>query len=316
MKKAMTAAAALALSLALSTAGTAGVQVSGEGFSSKVTWPQGLALDAGQLVQEDLWGRRRAVDWEDGLHAQPGQVLYLPLVQQQEDGTAPYTGPASREWKVSLVERGETDTLEEVALYQAQDGDTGLTEDAWYLRLELERAYDSLEAGTLEYGIALSERGSGNQTPRLTLRGSIANPEAPGPVEFDWPNHVSQPGVWRVPSGDSGTAVFDFAGEALFTVRMYSEDAVMLDYTREHDRGVLARYDADLDFHRFLGEQDQFSAAGELVLPAAPDSVLYEIVDGQLVPLDADYDASQEAFVLRTRTLGEYAVAHGPVAEQ
>lgn len=318
MKPMVSAAAAAALALALSTVALADVQVSGERLDGKTPWPQGLELDVSRMVQEDRQGQRALVDWEDGLRAQPGQTLYLPLMQ----GTEPYTGPAGKDWKISLVERGEAGalpedgTLEESSLYRAKAQDEGLTRDAWYLRLELEAELASLEAQPLEYQAALSERGTPNQTQRVTIRGSIQNPAAPGPVAFDWPNDVYGPAVWQVRPGDSGTAVFNFADEALFTVRMYSEDAVMLDYTQEHDRDILARYDADLDFHRFLGELDQFSAAGELILPAAEGSVLYEIVDGELVERQAEYDPVHEAFILRTRTLGEYAVAHGPVEEQ
>ena len=63
-----------------------------------------------------------------------------------------------------------------------------------------------------------------------------------------------------------------------------------------------------MDFVTFEGTPS-FNKNGTLYIYADKDTYLYEIVDGKLVAVDAEYDEDYEAWKLTTRTLTSYAVS-------
>lgn len=64
----------------------------------------------------------------------------------------------------------------------------------------------------------------------------------------------------------------------------------------------------DMNFVSFPAKPS-FNRLGKLYIYADKDQILYEVKDGKLVALKADYDESEEAFVVSTRSLGAYVVA-------
>ena len=74
----------------------------------------------------------------------------------------------------------------------------------------------------------------------------------------------------------------------------------------ENDELLDAYVDADLLFYNFVAS---FRRTATVTLYAEEGSYLYEVVDGQLVEVDAEYDEWEEAFVWKTRTLGNYVVS-------
>ncbi len=65
---------------------------------------------------------------------------------------------------------------------------------------------------------------------------------------------------------------------------------------------------ANMDFITFE-KSPSFNKIGTAYIYAADDTYLYEVVDGKLVAVDADYNEDYEAWEFKTRTLGQYVIS-------
>ena len=65
---------------------------------------------------------------------------------------------------------------------------------------------------------------------------------------------------------------------------------------------------ANMDFINFV-KSPSFNKIGTAYIYAADDTFLYEVVDGKLEALDADYNEDYEAWEFKTRTLGNYVIS-------
>ena len=101
---------------------------------------------------------------------------------------------------------------------------------------------------------------------------------------------------------------------------MVSEEKVVLNLSMAYDKAIdkaYNEYDADLSFYNFKGTKDAFTKTGELFIPADDETFIYEIVDGELVEVDAEYVedyevdgfSEKDGWVIKTKELGYYVVA-------
>ena len=101
---------------------------------------------------------------------------------------------------------------------------------------------------------------------------------------------------------------------------MIPEEAVVFNFSQAYDKAIdkaYNEYDADLEFYNFKGTKDEFTKVGELFIPAKADTFIYEVVDGELVEVDAEwYDSykvdgfkAKKGWVIDTNELGYYVVA-------
>jgi len=76
--------------------------------------------------------------------------------------------------------------------------------------------------------------------------------------------------------------------------------------TTANDELLDAYVDANLDFYNC---NVAFRRTAEVTIPAAEGSYLYEVVDGELVAVDAEYDDWAEEFIFKTKKMGNYVVS-------
>ena len=140
------------------------------------------------------------------------------------------------------------------------------------------------------------------------------------PVDFKFPNDADGTAKWIVAKDAKGTAVFDFDDDVYFTVKMVSEEEVILNLSTAYDKAIdaLFGYDADLSFYNFKGTKDAFTKTGELFIEADEDTFVYEIVDGKIVEIEAEYveeykvantSKAKAGWVIETKELGYYIVS-------
>jgi hypothetical protein len=102
----------------------------------------------------------------------------------------------------------------------------------------------------------------------------------------------------------------DLYGEAgYFIVNTVGQGKLVLFNDTKFNADVAALYpDANLDF--VIGSGTSFNKTGELYLFADEGSYLYQLkADGTLAAVKAEYDEYEEAFVVKTRTLGSYVIS-------
>ena len=241
-----------------------------------------------------------------------------------------YTGNIDKNWSINLIEKstGVAELIEKAELYKATTTDYHSYKDftdeiqpnAVYLKITLEDTWKTVDSETLTYYVYIADNASGNQTNEVWVSGKYINNDWEY-VNFDWTNDASVAKLWKVKKGENGTAVFDFADKAFFTVKMYSGESMYLDLSTAYDKAIAGEMDAEADsFYKFDNDNANFSRTGELIIVTDDSSLVpYEIdEDGNFVEVDAKYvedyaiahtNKKVDGFVFSTKTLGNYVLS-------
>ena len=241
-----------------------------------------------------------------------------------------YTGNIDKNWSINLIEEstGVAELIEKAELYKAtktdylsyKDYTNEIEPNAVYLKITLKDEWKTVEDETLKYRVYIADNASGNETNRVWVSGTYENTNREY-VDFDWTNDASKAKIWEVRKGENGTAVFDFADKAFFTVKMYSGESMYLDLSTAYDKAIAGEMDAEADsFFKFDNDNANFSRTGELIIVTNDSSLVpYEIdKDGNFVELDAKYvedyaiahtNEKVDGFVFTTKTLGNYVLS-------
>ena len=241
-----------------------------------------------------------------------------------------YTGNIDKNWSINLIEKstGVAELIEKAELYKATATDYAsyskytdeIMPNAVYLKITLEDTWKTVDSETLTYYVYVADNDSGKQTNEVWVSGKYVNNNWEY-VDFDWTNDASKAQLWKVRKGENGTAVFDFADKAFFTVKMYSGESMYLDLSTAYDKAIAGEMDAEADsFFKFDNDNANFSRTGELIIVTDDSSLVpYEIdEDGNFVEVDAKYvenyaiahtNKKVDGFVFSTKTLGNYVLS-------
>ena len=291
--------------------------------------------------------------WKAALTVENGNDAYITIRSNEVEGTADeigkpiwngkyeddtvYTGNIDKNWSINLIEASSTDVEELVAkaeLYKATAADyhsyKGFADDivpnGVYVKITLKDSWKFVDEETVKYYVYVASNKTGDETNKVWVEGNYANNDFEY-VDFTWTNDASKAKLWKVKKGENGTAVFDFADKAFFTVKMYSEESMYLDLSTAYDKTIAGEMDVEADsFYKFDNENANFSRTGELVIVSDDDSLVpYSIEDGELVKVDAEYvenyaiahtNKKVNGFVFNTKQLGNYVLAEEEIAEE
>lgn len=267
-------------------------------------------------------------------------VVGKPVVE--EEGTkldyGHYTGNIDKNWSINLIEAstGVAELIEKAELYRATATDYAsyskytdeIMPKAVYLKVTLKKEWKTADDETMKYYVYVAKNNgsTSDKTNEVWVSGTYENTDYEY-VNFDWTNNANEAKLWKVRKGENGTAVFDFADKAFFTVKMYSGESMYLDLSTAYDKTVAGEMDVEADsFYKFDNENANFSRSGELVIVSDDDSLVpYSIEDGELVKVDAEYvenyaiahtNTKVNGFVFKTKQLGNYVLATEEIAEE
>ena len=293
------------------------------------------ALKNGEYTEEDVYVtvNLEKIDSVD-------DVVGKPVVE--EEGTkldyGHYTGNIDKNWSINLIEAstGVAELIEKAELYRATATDYAsyskytdeIMPKAVYLKVTLKKEWKTADDETMKYYVYVAKNNgsTSDKTNEVWVSGTYEN-TAFEYVNFDWTNNANEAKLWKVRKGENGTAVFDFADKAFFTVKMYSGESMYLDLSTAYDKTVAGEMDVEADsFYKFDNENANFSRSGELVIVSDDDSLVpYSIEDGELVKVDAEYvenyaiahtNTKVNGFVFSTKQLGNYVLATEEIAEE
>ena len=255
-----------------------------------------------------------------------------PVVDHENGSRAygHYTGNIDKNWSINLIEKstGVAELIEKAELYKATATDFAsyskytdeIMPNAVYLKITLKDTWKTVDEETLTYYVYIADNDSKSKTNEVWVSGTYANNDWEY-VDFDWTNDASKATLWKVKKGENGTAVFDFADKAFFTVKMYSGESMYLDLSTAYDKAVAGEMDAEADsFYKFDNDNANFSRTGELIIVTDDETLVpYEIdEDGNFVEVDAKYvedyaiahtNKKVDGFVFSTKTLGNYVLS-------
>lgn len=293
------------------------------------------ALKNGKYTEEDVYVtvNLEKIDSVD-------DVVGKPVVE--EEGTkldyGHYTGNIDKNWSINLIEAstGVAELIEKAELYRATATDYAsyskytdeIMPKAVYLKVTLKKEWKTADDETMKYYVYVAKNNgsTSDKTNEVWVSGTYENTDYEY-VNFDWTNNANEAKLWKVRKGENGTAVFDFADKAFFTVKMYSEESMYLDLSTAYDKTIAGEMDVEADsFYKFDNENANFSRTGELVIVSDDDSLVpYSIEDGELVKVDAEYvenyaiahtNTKVNGFVFKTKQLGNYVLATEEIAEE
>ena len=242
-----------------------------------------------------------------------------------------YTGNIDKNWSINLIEKssGVAELIEKAELYKATTNDyhsykdytDEITPNGVYLKITLKDEWKTVDEETLTYYVYVADNDNkNNKTNEVWVSGTYVNNDWEY-VDFTWTNNAAEAQLWKVKKGENGTAVFDFADKAFFTVKMYSGESMYLDLSTAYDKAIAGEMDAEADsFYKFDNENANFSRTGELIIVTDDSSLVpYEIdEDGNFVEVDAKYvedyaiahtNKKVDGFVFSTKTLGNYVLS-------
>lgn len=293
------------------------------------------ALKNGEYTEEDVYVtvNLEKIDSVD-------DVVGKPVVE--EEGTkldyGHYTGNIDKNWSINLIEAstGVAELIEKAELYRATATDYAsyskytdeIMPKAVYLKVTLKKEWKTADDETMKYYVYVAKNNgsTSDKTNEVWVSGKYENTDYEY-VNFDWTNNANEAKLWKVRKGENGTAVFDFADKAFFTVKMYSGESMYLDLSTAYDKTIAGEMDVEADsFYKFDNENANFSRTGELVIVSDDDSLVpYSIEDGELVKVDAEYvenyaiahtNTKVNGFVFKTKQLGNYVLATEEIDEE
>ena len=280
-----------------------------------------VTVNLEKIKGEDEWVGKPSVDSQNGVRAY-----------------GHYTGNIDKNWSINLIEAstGVAELIEKAELYRATATDYAsyskytdeIMPKAVYLKVTLKKEWKTTDSETMKYYVYVAKNNGStkDKTNEVWVSGKYEN-TAFEYVNFDWTNNANEAKLWKVRKGENGTAVFDFADKAFFTVKMYSGESMYLDLSTAYDKTVAGEMDVEADsFYKFDNENANFSRSGELVIVSDDDSLVpYSIEDGELVKVDAEYvekyaiahtNAKVNGFLFSTKQLGNYVLATEEIAEE
>ena len=277
-----------------------------------------VTVNLEKIKGEDEWVGKPSVDSQNGVRAY-----------------GHYTGNIDKNWSINLIEAstGVAELVEKAELYRATATDYAsyneytdeIMPKAVYLKVTLKKEWKTTSSETMKYYVYVAKNNgsTSDKTNEVWVSGKYEN-TAFEYVNFDWTNNANEAKLWKVRKGENGTAVFDFADKAFFTVKMYSGESMYLDLSTAYDKTVAGEMDVEAD--SFDNENANFSRSGELVIVSDDDSLVpYSIEDGELVKVDAEYvenyaiahtNTKVNGFVFSTKQLGNYVLATEEIAEE
>lgn len=106
-----------------------------------------------------------------------------------------------------------------------------------------------------------------------------------------------------------GEETLDFGDYMSFEVNLDGQKKLNLKNNTDY-QAEIADLDesANMDFINFV-ETPSFNKVGTAYIYADADTFVYEVVDGKLKAIDADYNEDYEAWEFKTRTLGNYVIS-------
>ena len=261
------------------------------------------------------------------------ESISKPIDTNEEKDYYNYTGNIDKNWSINLIEDAgyAEEIVEKAELYKATPVDVesygayaeDLVVNGVYVKVTLKKEWKLKDSVDMKYYVYVADN-AGNKTNQVWVSGKYA--PTTKTVDFQWTNDASEAAIWE--AKESGTATFDFADKAFFTVKMYKGETMYLDLSTAYDKAIAGEMDAEADsFFKFDNENANFSRTGTLMIVSDDASLVpYEIdKDGNFVAVDAEYvenyavahtNKKVNGFVFNTKQLGNYVLSTEELGEE
>ena len=289
--------------------------------ATDVVYPIDEIYDVGYLLDED----DSYVDFgEEPNDSVPyGETIYYPLLSEKTDSAAGYVGvyesAATKNIKIRTDWDGGSAYIDKLSVVKKRfigspgnNIDLKASKYCYFLAIKTKTRSSTTTAKNDVYG-----------TVKLKKSGDYGFDYDDMQVEVDFEVGYTAPEdsnvipitpALFVPDEDFDEyddETFDFEADAnsYFVVNTNNQKKIVLGMNTDYDDDISDKYpNANLDF--FNGNGATFNKLGYLHLYAERSSYVYEVESNNtLKKVNASYDSYDDAFVIRTRTLGRYVIS-------
>lgn len=300
----------LALGLALAMVLSMGAAVSAK--TDESLYPVGSISESAYLYSSD----DSAVDMTQSVDkVSYGEVLYFPLLnttasEENAEFLYVYESEAVSGIKVKQSWDMNSKLVKGVEIVKKKVVGVTLPTAQKYIYFVAVSLADSSSTSSVDVVGEIQLRKSGSfdyEDMQLDVNFEVSYPEATS-TEITEDLQIFKEGIGF--AGDTEEELtFECDSDSYFVVNTIGQGKLLLSATNKFDAKIAELYpNANLNF--FYGNGASFNKTGTLYLAADEGSYLYQInSDGSMVKVDAEYDEYDEAFVIKTRTLGKYVIS-------
>lgn len=245
--------------------------------------------------------QNEALEQQEQPHFYPGDTLYIPL--QEAGGQEFYTEkscPSNWEFVASGF---DPRAVEEVRWANENDALT--------IAIDFASVLSQSEPIELAGSITLRDTQSGYELEPLLVEGNFGN--VTREVLSHSVNQISSPMNLYAGEIYNGEAVTLSFGDGVYLKEAVLEqgETIYLNLDTSFDSEIANRYHSfDIQCYNFRGDEDSFVQPAKLCLPMKwSDTYVYEVVDGELTPVQAQVDEENGQVCFTVESLGYYIVS-------
>lgn len=319
MKKILSAVLAAAMVLSMGVMAFAEVTFGG-GTATKKDLPANFSWGDAYLERDG-----KITNYQKStVKLQPNDVLFFAT--NYKDSTD-HAVPSN--WKIKIsnadyIEGAEfhiVDTRKEDGHFIVKDNSgtlqnpTGVVDGSVFVKVEISD-FDEFESANVNFYFYVYD--GKNSSDKVTVKYKLDNyGKDLFENELDWVIVVDGPVAYKYDSkAKAKEATFDFNGSAFVEVKLFPGETYNLSSNTKYNKDIARLYpEADFDFVELHGD---FDKAADVVIPASKDNkFIYEVVDGDLVAVDAEYVKGHKfangekvnGYLFTTNELGKYAIS-------
>lgn len=267
-------------------------------------YPVGAISDSAYLYDSDT----SAVDLSKSVESVAyGKTVYYPLLNKVENPETPYVYESDAVSGIKVKSSWDMNGKLVKGVEVAKKKVTG--EAQKYIYFVAVTLAESNSTSSVDVVGTVEMRKSGSfdyEDMKLDINLEVAYPIANDTIITE------DPQLFKEGAGFVGDSEEEFSFEcdedSFFTVNTIGQSKLLLAATTDFDSKIADLYpDANLNF--FYGNGATFNKTGVLTLAADEGSYLYQLKDDGMVRVNAEYDEYDEAFIIKTKTLGKYIIS-------
>ena len=325
MKKILSAVLAAAMVLSMGVMAFAADVNFGSGTGNEFTTEDGqLTFKKAFVVRGDTAERVDVNNGYDKLES--GDVIYFPVHDSagNNGNGADITVKAAKNWQIKINNAEYVDDADFVNLDTSKgDGeaihtkDNDVKDNTLFVKVSLTDFSDFTDENVNFY-FYIYDTTTKVRSDRVTVKFKMNNyKDTLKEEDLDWVITVAGPKAYKYDSkAKAKNATFDFNGVAFAEVKLFPGETYKVNVNTKYDKDIARLYpEADFEFVELTGD---FDKVADVVIPASKDNkFIYEVVDGDLVAVDAEYvkghkfDSGEKVngYLFTTNELGKYAIS-------
>ena len=257
---------------------------------------------------------------EEQAKLRPGDVLYFATTYVDKDANGAVTHKVPKNWNIKISNDYYIDDADFRVVNTANTNafDTYFADESHDGKLFVEveiKDFEEFDSSKVNFTFYIHDGKQSSDKVKVNYK-TDRNVVELDEDDLDWVITVEGPTTYKYVGKKVKAAVLDFDNEMAYVeVKLTPNGKYEVASNTDYNKSVAKNYpEADLEFVKLYGD---FEKTADVVLVADKDSYIYEVVDGELVAVDAEYvedykfsnGTKVDGFLFNTKELGQYAIS-------